>query len=182
VTGFAEAFERARDVEGWLTEAQARRLWDSARAVPPGGVVVEIGSFRGRSALVMASALSDGAQLVAIDPHAGGHDMDVSGTDDGVKRSEHEAPGVGRCRDLPPDGPTADLDEKAGGGVVVDGGGQMLRGRGGGSCARTSWTPCGRSPPGSSPARPRIPIPARSRPAAPRRSTCCSAPSGSVRP
>ena len=72
MTGFAEAFERARDVEGWLTEAQARRLWDSARAVPPGGVVVEIGSFRGRSALVMASALSDGAQLVAIDPHAGG--------------------------------------------------------------------------------------------------------------
>jgi predicted O-methyltransferase YrrM len=33
---------------------------------------VEIGSFRGRSAIVMASALADGARLVAIDPHAGG--------------------------------------------------------------------------------------------------------------
>jgi predicted O-methyltransferase YrrM len=40
--------------------------------VPAGGLVVEIGSFRGRSAVVMASALADDARLVAIDPHAGG--------------------------------------------------------------------------------------------------------------
>jgi predicted O-methyltransferase YrrM len=59
-------------VEGWLTEAQARRLWDAATRVPEGGLVVEIGSFRGRSAVVMASALPEGARLVAIDPHAGG--------------------------------------------------------------------------------------------------------------
>jgi predicted O-methyltransferase YrrM len=69
---FEDAFAAARPVEGWLTEAQARRLWDSARSVPPGGVVVEIGSFRGRSAIVLASALAEGARLVAIDPHAGG--------------------------------------------------------------------------------------------------------------
>jgi hypothetical protein len=35
-------------------------------------LLVEIGSFRGRSAIVMASALAEGARLVAIDPHAGG--------------------------------------------------------------------------------------------------------------
>jgi predicted O-methyltransferase YrrM len=69
---FDDAFEHAAPIEGWLTEAQARRLWDAARAVPPAGLVVEIGSFRGRSAVVMASALPDGARLVAIDPHAGG--------------------------------------------------------------------------------------------------------------
>jgi methyltransferase family protein len=68
---FDVAFAAARPVEGWLTEAQARRLWDRARAVPAGGLVVEIGSFRGRSAIVMASALARGARLVAIDPHAG---------------------------------------------------------------------------------------------------------------
>jgi hypothetical protein len=34
--------------------------------------VVEIGSFRGRSAIVMAMALPGGARLAAIDPHAGG--------------------------------------------------------------------------------------------------------------
>ena len=69
---FGEAFTRAAQVEGWLTEGQARRLWIAASRVPPGGLVVEIGSFRGRSAIVMASALADGARLVAIDPHAGG--------------------------------------------------------------------------------------------------------------
>lgn len=69
---FDAAFALARPVEGWLTEAQAQRLWDSALTVPAGGLIVEIGSFRGRSAIVMASALADGARLVAIDPHAGG--------------------------------------------------------------------------------------------------------------
>jgi hypothetical protein len=69
---FDAAFAAARVVDGWLTEAQARRLWDSARAVPAGGLVVEIGSFRGRSAIVIGSALAPGARLVAIDPHAGG--------------------------------------------------------------------------------------------------------------
>lgn len=71
-TSFEEAFAAAAPAEGWLTEAQARRLWDAARRVPGGGLVVEIGSFRGRSAIVMATALADGARLIAIDPHAGG--------------------------------------------------------------------------------------------------------------
>ncbi|MEA2492778.1 MAG: hypothetical protein QOJ29_689, partial [Thermoleophilaceae bacterium] len=69
---FEDVFGVARPIEGWLTEEQGRRLWDAARSVPAGGLVVEIGSFRGRSAVVMASALAEGAQLVAIDPHAGG--------------------------------------------------------------------------------------------------------------
>ena len=69
---FDAAFQSARPVEGWLTEEQARRLWESALRVPPGGLLVEIGSFRGRSAIVMANALAEGARLVAIDPHAGG--------------------------------------------------------------------------------------------------------------
>ena len=70
--GFDEAFAHAAAVEGWLSEAQAARLWDAAQRVPAGGLLVEIGSFRGRSAIVMASALAGGARMVAIDPHAGG--------------------------------------------------------------------------------------------------------------
>jgi predicted O-methyltransferase YrrM len=68
---FEQAWAAARDVEGWLTEAQARRLHGAAAAVAAGGDivrVVEIGSFRGRSAIVLASA---GAEVVCIDPHAG---------------------------------------------------------------------------------------------------------------
>jgi predicted O-methyltransferase YrrM len=59
------------DVEGWLTEAQALRLDAAARRVPPGGRIVEIGSFRGRSTIVLARAASEGVEVVAIDPHMG---------------------------------------------------------------------------------------------------------------
>jgi hypothetical protein len=59
------------DVEGWLTEAQAARLDRCARAVPSGGRIVEIGSFRGRSTIVLARAASGDVEVVAIDPHLG---------------------------------------------------------------------------------------------------------------
>lgn len=70
-TTFAEVEAVVADVEGWMTPGQARRLWTCARAVPTGGTIVEIGSFRGRSMIVLASAAADGVALVAIDPHAG---------------------------------------------------------------------------------------------------------------
>jgi predicted O-methyltransferase YrrM len=70
-TSFADAFARAEAIEGWLSEQQAQRLFDAARRVPKDGLLVEIGSFRGRSAVVMAQALAEGARLVAIDPHEG---------------------------------------------------------------------------------------------------------------
>ena len=59
------------DVEGWLTAAQAARLDACARSVPAGGRIVEIGSFRGRSTIVLARAAPTGAQIVAVDPHLG---------------------------------------------------------------------------------------------------------------
>jgi hypothetical protein len=68
---FAEAWAAARDVEGWLTEAQARRLYGAAAAVPAGGRIVEIGSFRGRSAIVLARGARPGVEVVCIDPHVG---------------------------------------------------------------------------------------------------------------
>jgi hypothetical protein len=61
-----------RDVPGWLTDAQARRLWSAAARVAPGGQIVEIGSFRGRSTIVLARAAADDVAVVAIDPHLGG--------------------------------------------------------------------------------------------------------------
>ena len=68
MTAFDDAWEAARHVEGWLTEAQARRLFAAAARAAPDGHVVEIGSFRGRSAIVLAGA---GGAVVCIDPHAG---------------------------------------------------------------------------------------------------------------
>jgi hypothetical protein len=63
---------RVRDVPGWLTDAQAGRLWDAAARVIAPGQIVEIGSFRGRSTTVLASAASNGVAVTAIDPHLGG--------------------------------------------------------------------------------------------------------------
>lgn len=68
---FADTFEAVADVEGWMTEDQARTLWDEASACRAGDQIVEIGSFRGRSAIVLASAAPEGVHVVAIDPHLG---------------------------------------------------------------------------------------------------------------
>ena len=68
---FDQVFRSVADVEGWMTRGQARRLWDRARTLPAGGRVVEIGSYRGRSAIVLASAAPAGVQVVCIDPHGG---------------------------------------------------------------------------------------------------------------
>jgi predicted O-methyltransferase YrrM len=70
-TTFDEVQQVVAGVEGWMTPAQARRLWTCARTVRPGSTIVEIGSFRGRSMIVLASAADEGVELVAIDPHAG---------------------------------------------------------------------------------------------------------------
>lgn len=74
-TSSATTFEDVRsvvdDVEGWMTPGQARKLWACSRNVAQGGQIVEIGSFRGRSMIVLASAAPAGVELVAIDPHAG---------------------------------------------------------------------------------------------------------------
>ncbi len=66
-----DALAAVADVEGWLTPAQATKLWERASELGPGGRVVEIGSYRGRSAIVLAMASPSGSQVIAIDPHAG---------------------------------------------------------------------------------------------------------------
>jgi len=58
-------------VEGWLSDDQARALYGAAVRCRPGGRIVEIGSFRGRSAIVLATAAGTDVEIVAIDPHAG---------------------------------------------------------------------------------------------------------------
>lgn len=70
-TTFDRAWAAVSDVEGWMTEDQARRLWDRAAAVEEGGRIVEIGSFRGRSMIILASSAGADTEIVAIDPHIG---------------------------------------------------------------------------------------------------------------
>ena len=66
-----ETLTAIEGVDGWFTPDQARRLFAAAARCPAGGTIVEIGSFQGRSTIVLASAVVDGVAVVAIDPHAG---------------------------------------------------------------------------------------------------------------
>lgn len=66
--GFEAALDAIRDIEGWLTEGQARLLYDRAAALAPASRIIEIGSFHGRSTIVLALAAPE-AQLVSIDPY-----------------------------------------------------------------------------------------------------------------
>jgi hypothetical protein len=70
--GIGAALAAASEVEGWLSDDQARRLWNAATTLRPPGRIVEIGSFRGRSTIVLRLAAPEGVELVAIDPHGGG--------------------------------------------------------------------------------------------------------------
>lgn len=92
MTQFEEVEAVVEAIEGWLRPAQARRLWDLACNVVDGGSIVEIGSFRGKSTVVLARASAPSVRVYAIDPHAGtDRDPGVwTGTaDDG--RADHAA-------------------------------------------------------------------------------------------
>ena len=66
-----------RSISGWLTDAEAELLMAGAAYVACGGAprtLVEIGSYQGRSTVVLGStlrALSPQSRLFALDPHEG---------------------------------------------------------------------------------------------------------------
>jgi predicted O-methyltransferase YrrM len=66
-----ETLRDVREVPGWLRNEQAKRLWDIAAQVPDGGQIVEIGSYHGRSTIVLARAAPETVSVFSIDPHAG---------------------------------------------------------------------------------------------------------------
>jgi predicted O-methyltransferase YrrM len=68
---FDEVAALVADVDGWMSPDQGRRLYEAASRCAPHGRIVEIGSFRGRSTIVLAAAAPEGVEIVAIDPHAG---------------------------------------------------------------------------------------------------------------
>lgn len=66
---------RLEGVEGWTTEAQLSALLDLGLAAPGSApTFVEIGSWKGRSTIALATALEargDGGKVFAVDPHLG---------------------------------------------------------------------------------------------------------------
>jgi hypothetical protein len=68
---FDEVFAAVEQVQGWMTRGQAQRLWAAAGRLERSGRIVEIGSYHGRSAIILASAAVPGVEVFAIDPHGG---------------------------------------------------------------------------------------------------------------
>ncbi len=60
-----------KDIGGWMTGVEGRLLYDLAQHAPRGGVIVEIGSYQGKSTIWLAKGSQAGNQLrvYAIDPH-----------------------------------------------------------------------------------------------------------------
>jgi predicted O-methyltransferase YrrM len=69
---FAETLSFLRGVTGFLSDRQARRLWDRTRRLPPRSRVVEIGSYLGKSTVLLGTAAREDVEVIAIDPHVSG--------------------------------------------------------------------------------------------------------------
>jgi len=65
------AWEAARNVPGYLMENEARLLGTIAACTPATGAIVEIGSFKGKSTVMLAKVAAHYGlgNIVAIDPH-----------------------------------------------------------------------------------------------------------------
>jgi hypothetical protein len=71
--GFEATWRIASAIPGWLTEEQARLLFDTAQELPEHPLLVEIGSHQGKSTVVLAAAARAlGGQVVAVDPFVEG--------------------------------------------------------------------------------------------------------------
>jgi predicted O-methyltransferase YrrM len=69
---FAPVKELIKDVPGWLSDEEGEALYELARQCTGRGVIVEIGSWKGKSTICLGlgSRAGKGVRIFAIDPHA----------------------------------------------------------------------------------------------------------------
>ena len=60
-------------IGGWLTETEAMFLYECAKKLSKDSLIIEIGSWKGRSTICLGKGVKDGysAKIYAIDPHTG---------------------------------------------------------------------------------------------------------------
>jgi len=68
-----ETIKITKKIEGWLTEREAKLLFNLARNLKGTGIIVEIGSWKGKSTICLAKGSKEGkrVKVYAIDPHTG---------------------------------------------------------------------------------------------------------------
>jgi hypothetical protein len=71
--GIAQLSQAIADVEGYLTEQEGLLLYELDSDCTAPGVIVEIGSWKGRSTscLALGSKAGIGKTIYAMDPHTG---------------------------------------------------------------------------------------------------------------
>jgi predicted O-methyltransferase YrrM len=73
--------ERAHGIEGWLHDEEGELLYRLARECKGRGAIVEIGSWKGKSTVWLASGSKAGANcpVIAVDPHIGSPEHQAGG-------------------------------------------------------------------------------------------------------
>jgi predicted O-methyltransferase YrrM len=72
VSDFAAVKALIKDVPGWLSDEEGEALFELARDCTGRGVIVEIGSWKGKSTICLGrgSRAGSGVPVYAVDPHA----------------------------------------------------------------------------------------------------------------
>jgi MMP 1-O-methyltransferase len=72
MSDFAPVKELIKDVPGWLSDEEGEALYELARGCSGKGVIVEIGSWKGKSTICLGlgSRAGNGVRIFAVDPHA----------------------------------------------------------------------------------------------------------------
>jgi len=68
-TGLIHRFPFFEEIGGWLSLPEGALLYDLASMVVPGNVIVEVGSYRGKSTTALALGARPGVRVYAFDPH-----------------------------------------------------------------------------------------------------------------
>jgi MMP 1-O-methyltransferase len=72
MSDFAPVKELIKDVPGWLSDEEGEALYELAQECTGKGVIVEIGSWKGKSTICLGlgSRVGEGVPIFAVDPHA----------------------------------------------------------------------------------------------------------------
>jgi len=72
MSDFAPVRELIKDVPGWLSDEEGEALYELARECTGKGVIVEIGSWKGKSTICLGlgARAGNGVRIFAVDPHA----------------------------------------------------------------------------------------------------------------
>lgn len=83
---FGDRLERARSIPGWLHPDHADTLCHLA-SVCPEGHIVELGSFKGKSTVFLATGMGAQRRMIAVDPHT----LPLFGSRNDRAASDHSA-------------------------------------------------------------------------------------------